>query len=57
MFNKIGQPVPLGFLCNVENESTDKIFERLLKEFKDIRINITPAVNRIRKDSDDTIEL
>ena len=57
VFNNIGQPVPFGFLCNIENESTDKVFERLQKELKEIHINIAPAVNRIRKDSNEELEL
>ena len=56
VFNKSGQPVPFGFLCNIENESTDNVFERLQNELKEIRINIAPAVNRIRKDSNGMLE-
>ena len=57
VYNKIGQPIPFGFLCTIENESTDKVLERLQDELKDMKINIAPAINRIRKDSNGMLGL
>ena len=57
LFNKSGEAVPFGFLCMIENESTESVLERIKTELKEMQVNIGPYVNRTRKDSNGMLGL
>lgn len=50
-FNKSGESIPFGFICIIEDDEPEKVLESLSKDFEGMKINMEPAVERIRKDS------